>query len=116
MGMLYTVGKVSFLWRRTCKENFSTSNSKAATIKLIVSHDFAIVKPTLPPGKKNDGPEKKLTIILAKIKGFYYGPLINIVKHGIMTFYMVNICVPKKFPNFAIFAKLSYMPKLPVLQ
>ncbi len=25
---------------------------KAATIKLIVSHDFDMVKPTLPPGKK----------------------------------------------------------------
>ncbi len=25
---------------------------KAATIKLIVSHDFAMVKPTLPPGIK----------------------------------------------------------------
>ncbi len=31
---------------------------KAATIKIIVSHDFGMVKPTPPPGKKNDGPEK----------------------------------------------------------
>ncbi len=32
--------------------------SEAATIKLIVSHDFDMLKHTLPPGKKNDGPEK----------------------------------------------------------
>ena len=34
-------------------------NNKAATIKLIiVSHDFAMVKPTLPPGKKMMAPKK----------------------------------------------------------
>ena len=38
-----------------CKQVAATltaGDSKAATIKLIVSHDFAMVKPTLPPGKK----------------------------------------------------------------
>ena len=42
--------------------NTVSRTGKAATIKLIVSHDFGMVKPTLPPGKKNDGPEKKRTI------------------------------------------------------
>ena len=37
-----------------------------------------MVKPTLPPGKKNDGPEKKQAINLSKIKDFFYGPPVNI--------------------------------------
>ena len=85
---------------------------------LIVSHDFDMVKPTLPPGKVTMV-RKKRTINLSKIKGFYYGPKINNVKHGFMTCNMVNICVEKKFPNFSIFAKienLSCMPKFPGLQ
>ncbi len=92
---------------------------KAATIKLIVSHDFAMVKPTLPPGKKKRWPRKKRTIILSKIKDFYYGSPINNVKHGFMTFSMVNICVRKKFPDFELCsesAKLTCMPKVPLLQ
>ena len=78
-----------------------------------------MVKPTLPPGKKNDGLEKKRTINLSKIKDFFYRPPVNIVKHDFMTFDMVNICVQKKSTNFAKFAriaKLSCMPKCPVLQ
>ncbi len=78
---------------------------KAATTKLIVSHDFDIVKPTLPPGKKR-------TVNLSKIKGSYYGPPKNNAKHGFMTFNMVNICVKKKFPNFAIFAKIVMHAKI----
>ncbi len=34
-------------------------DDRAATIKFIVFHDFDKAKPTLPPGKKHDGPEKK---------------------------------------------------------
>ncbi len=48
---------------------------------------------------------KKQTIILSKIKDFYYGFPINHVKHGLMTFIMVNICVQEKVPNFALCAK-----------
>ncbi len=39
---------------------------KAATIKLIVSHDFDMVKATLPPWNKNDGPEKKTNYKFSK--------------------------------------------------
>ncbi len=34
------------------------------TIKLIVSHDFAMAKPTLPPGEKNYGPKKNIFLAL----------------------------------------------------
>ncbi len=88
-------------------------------VEFNVSHDFAMVKPTLPPGIKKQWPRKKRTIILSKIKDFYYGPQINNVKHGFMTFNMVNICMQKKNTNFTVFAKiadLSRMPKFPVLQ
>ena len=44
------------------------SVNQAATIKLIVSHDFEMVKPTLPPGKKTMAPKKKQTLNLANIK------------------------------------------------
>ena len=37
---------------------YITKRRKAVAIRLIVSHDFAILKPTLPPGKKTNGPEK----------------------------------------------------------
>ncbi len=49
--------------------------SKAATIKFIVSHDSDKIKPKLPQGKKNNGPEKKLTPNLCK--KFYYKPTIH---------------------------------------
>ncbi len=45
--------------------------------------------------KKTMAPKKKRTINLSKIKDFSDGPPINIVKHGFMTFNMVNICVQK---------------------
>ncbi len=66
-----------------------------------------MVIPTLPPGKKNHGPEKNELWIFSKIKDFYYDPSINIVKHGFMTFNMVNICVQKNFPNFRYMQKMQ---------
>ncbi len=44
------------------------------TIKFIVSHDFDMAKPTLPPGKKNDDPEKKQTLNSRKANNFNYRP------------------------------------------
>ncbi len=93
---------------------------KAATDRLIVSHDFDMVKATVPSGKKTMAPKKKQrTINLSNIKDFSYVSPVNIVKHGFMTFDMVNICVQKKFTKFAKFAKiakLSCMPKFTVLR
>ena len=36
---------------------------------------------------------------LSKIKDFFYGPPVNVVKRGFMTFDVVNICVQIKFKN-----------------
>ena len=76
------------------------STPQAATIKSTVSHDFVMVKPTLPPGKKQTMTQKKNhNIILSKIKDFYYGPTINNVKRGFMTFNMENIMCAEKNPK-----------------
>ncbi len=104
--------KICFKWM-PCTTTTTLSN-KAATIKLIVSHGFEMVKPTLPPGKNKWWPPKKRTSNLSEIKVFYHGPPINIVKHGFITFNMVNICVQKKNPNFAIpvFTKIVIRAKI----
>ncbi len=74
--------------------------AKAATIKLIVSHDFNVVKPTLPPGNKKQWPRKKRPVNLSKINYFYYAAPINIVKHGFTAINIVNLCVQKKIFKF----------------
>ncbi len=48
---------------------------------------------------------KKQTVILSKIKDFYYALAIDNVKHGFMTFNMENICVQKKFQNFLFYSR-----------
>ena len=60
------------------KRIFSFLKGRAATIKFIASHDFDMVKPTLPPGiKKTMALRKKRTPNLCKTNNFYYRPTIH---------------------------------------
>ncbi len=77
---------------------------------------------------------KKRTINLSKIKDFYYGPPISTVKHGFMTFNMLNIypylqklrncCACQNFLLYSryfrkhvfLFLKISRKPTSPSLE